>query len=41
MRVFTDRSGDQINCGSGLSFTRINSVITLKLYAKTLQITFA
>ena len=32
---------DQPNCGSGLSFSRTNPVITLKLYAKTLQITFA
>jgi hypothetical protein len=34
---FTGRSDDQQTCGEGLSRARINPVVTLKLYARTLQ----
>jgi len=38
---FTDRSDDQQTFGTDLIRARINPVITLKLYAKILQRTFA
>ena len=38
---YTDRYDDQQTFGTGLIRERINPVITLKLYAKILQRTFA